>query len=148
MINKVILVGNLGNDPEIRNLENGGKLASFSMATNESYLDKSGQWQTITEWHNIKAWGKLADRAESALHKGSMIFLEGKLTHRQYTDKNGIERYITDVRAAVIKVINRSKDAQTGLEIDSKSDNSLSGISEMGKEAPKEIETTEDDLPF
>ena len=148
MINKVILVGNLGNDPEIRNLENGGKLASFSVATNENYMDKSGQWQTITEWHNFKAWGKIADRAESSLQKGSMIYLEGKLTHRQYTDKNGIERYTTDVRAAMLRVLNRNKDGQSGLEIDMSRDDSLSGITNMGNTSAPQTDATEDDLPF
>ncbi len=148
MVNKVILVGNLGNDPEIRNLENGGKLASFSVATNENYMDKAGQWQTITEWHNVKAWGKLADRVESSLRKGSTVYLEGKLTHRQYTDKNGIERYTTDVRAAMLRVINRNKDVQSGLEVDTSRDDSLSGITEMGNNPAPSVETMEDDLPF
>jgi len=78
MINKVILVGNLGADPEVRTLENGTKVARISVATNENYQDKSGEWQKITEWHNVTAWRGLAERAENYLKKGQMVYVEGK----------------------------------------------------------------------
>ena len=100
MINKVILIGNLGKDPEVRKLENNRTVASFSLATNENYLDKNGEWQKITEWHNITMWGNLAERAEKYLHKGILVFLEGKLKTRKYTDKNGIERYTTEIEVS------------------------------------------------
>ena len=77
MINKVLLIGNLGRDPEIRRLESGAAVAKFSIATNENYKDKSGEWQTITEWHNIVAWRGLAERAERDLKKGGMVAIIG-----------------------------------------------------------------------
>ena len=89
MVNKVILIGNLGRDPEIRYLEGNIAVARFSVATNESYKDKKGDWQTQTEWHDIVCWRNLAERAEKQLKKGSQVYLEGKLTHRKYQDKEG-----------------------------------------------------------
>lgn len=103
MYNKVILIGNLGKDPEIRALESGVNVARFPIATNESYKDKSGEWQQKTEWHDIVAWRGLADRAERDLKKGTLVFVEGKITHRKYQDKDGIDRYITDIVAYTIK---------------------------------------------
>src|SRR5690554_2892364 len=103
MINKVILVGRLGQDPEVRTLESGAKLAKFSVATNENFRDRSGEWQERTEWHNVIAWRYNADKAERSLNKGSLVYVEGKLTHRKYTDNENIERYITEVNAAVLK---------------------------------------------
>ncbi|MGB4846627.1 MAG: single-stranded DNA-binding protein [Saprospiraceae bacterium] len=79
MVNKVILIGNLGRDPEVRYLEGNVAVAKFSVATNESYKDKKGDWQTATEWHDVVAWRALAERAEKQLKKGSQVFVEGKL---------------------------------------------------------------------
>ena len=87
--NKVQLIGNLGNDPEIINLESGKTLAKFSIATNESYKDANGQKQTNTNWHNIVAWGKTADIIEKYVAKGKEVAIEGKLTSRSYETKEG-----------------------------------------------------------
>lgn len=99
MVNRVTLIGNLGRDPEIRRLENGAVVAQFSVATNENYKDKDGNWQTLTEWHNVVAWRGLAEQAERNFKKGSLVFIEGKLTHRKYQDANQTDRYITEVVA-------------------------------------------------
>ena len=108
MINKVILVGNLGKDPEIRDISEGVKVAQFSLATNERYRDKnSGEWKDKTEWHNITCWRYLAENAERNLRKGSLAYIEGKLSTRKYQDKDGIERYTTDVVAVVLKSLDR-----------------------------------------
>ena len=112
MVNKVILIGNLGAAPEIRHLESGSTVGRFSLATNESYKDKSGEWQDITEWHNVVVWRSLAERAEKSLQKGTMVYLEGKLTHRKWQDKDGNNRYTTEVVASYFRVINRG--ANTG----------------------------------
>jgi len=88
-VNKVILVGNLGKDPEIRHLENGTAVANFTIATSESYKDKGGNRVDQTEWHNIVVWRKLAEIAESYLKKGSQIYLEGKLRTRSWEDQQG-----------------------------------------------------------
>ena len=96
-VNKVILVGNLGKDPEVRHLENGASVANFSIATSESYKDKNGNRQEQTEWHNVVLWRGLAQIAEKYLRKGSQIYIEGKLRTRSWQDKDGNTRYTTEV---------------------------------------------------
>ncbi|QTD36421.1 single-stranded DNA-binding protein [Polaribacter batillariae] len=95
--NKVQLIGNLGNDPEIITLESGKKLAKFSLATNESYKDASGQKVDNVQWHNLVAWNKTADIIEKYITKGKEVAIEGKLTSRSYETKEGEKRYITEV---------------------------------------------------
>jgi len=95
--NKVQLIGNVGNEPEITNLESGKKVAKFSMATNESYKDSKGEKVTNTQWHNIVAWGKIAEIVEKYVGKGKEVALEGKLTSRSYETKEGEKRYVTEV---------------------------------------------------
>ncbi len=95
--NKVQLIGNIGNSPEIITLDSGKKLAKFSLATNESYKNAEGEKITNTDWHNIIAWGKTAEIIEKHLEKGKEIAIEGKLTSRSYDDKDGNKRYITEV---------------------------------------------------
>lgn len=96
--NKVQLIGNLGQDPDIKETENGKKLARFSIATNENYRNAKGEKVTETTWHNLIAWGKVAGIVEKYLHKGSEVAIEGKLISRSYTDKEGIKKYITEVQ--------------------------------------------------
>lgn len=95
--NRVQLIGNLGNDPEIIDLESGKKLAKFSIATNESYKNGQGEVVKNTEWHNVIAWGKTAEIIEKYLVKGNEVAIEGKLTSRSYEDKDGVKRYITEI---------------------------------------------------
>ena len=95
--NKVQLIGNLGNNPEIVNLDSGKKLAKFSIATNESYKNAQGEIIKDTQWHNVVAWGKTADIIEKYLQKGNEVAVEGKLVNRNYDDKDGNKRYITEV---------------------------------------------------
>jgi single-strand DNA-binding protein len=95
--NKVQLVGNTGNDPEIITLESGKKLAKLTIATNESYKNDKGEKVTDTQWHNVVAWGKTAEIIEKYVVKGNHLAVEGKLTHRTYDDKNGEKRYITEI---------------------------------------------------
>lgn len=95
--NKVQLIGNLGNDPEIINLESGKTLAKFSVATNESYKNASGEKVTDTQWHNVVAWGKTAEIIEKYVTKGKEVAIEGKLTSRSYDNKDGEKRYVTEV---------------------------------------------------
>ena len=109
--NKVQLIGNLGNAPEVKNTENGKKLARFSMATNETYRGRTGEKITETTWHNVVAWGKVADIAEKFLTKGKEIAIEGKLINRSYTDKDGIKRYVTEIQANELLLIGGEKPA-------------------------------------
>lgn len=94
--NSVKLIGHLGQDPEIKELEN-GKMARFTIATNESYKNKKGEKVENTEWHPVVAWGKTAEIAEKYLEKGKEVAVEGRLTHRSYDDKDGVKKYITEV---------------------------------------------------
>lgn len=96
MVNKVILLGNLGKDPVVRRLENGTPVATFSLATSETYKDKEGNKQTKTEWHNIVIWRGLAEVAEKFLKKGDKVYIEGKLTSRSY-EQEGVTKYLTEI---------------------------------------------------
>ncbi len=101
----MILVGNLGKDPEVRHLEGGASVAHFTLATNEYYKDKQGTRVERTEWHNISAWRGLAELAEKYLKKGSQVYIEGKLRTRQYQDKDQQTRYITEIIAEEISLL-------------------------------------------
>jgi single-strand DNA-binding protein len=103
--NKVQLIGNVGNDPEILDLESGKKVAKFTMATNESYRNEKGEKVQSTEWHNIVAWGKLAGIIEKYVTKGKEIAVEGKLTSRSYETKEGDKRYVTEIVADEILLL-------------------------------------------
>ncbi|MBK8502302.1 MAG: single-stranded DNA-binding protein [Saprospiraceae bacterium] len=159
MVNKVTLIGNLGRDPKIRHLENGSMVGKFPVATNESYRDKNGEWQTLTEWHDVVVWRSLAERAEKALKKGSLVYVEGKLTHRKYQDKDGNERYITEVVANTIKPLERreggsgsysssfpaASDAPQGSSYELKDNSSSATPQQVGGGQEDEVD---DDLPF
>ncbi len=101
-VNKVILIGNLGADPELRYTPSGQPVANFRIATSESWVDKQGQKQERTEWHRIVAWGKLAELCGEYLAKGRQVFVEGKLQTRQWEDRDGNKRYTTEVQAKEI----------------------------------------------
>lgn len=104
--NKVQLIGNLGNDPEIIALDSGKKLAKFSIATNETYKNAQGEKVTDTQWHNVVAWGKLAEITENHLSKGKEVMIEGKLTSRSYETKTGEKRFITEVVCQELLMLN------------------------------------------
>lgn len=107
--NKVQLIGNLGNAPEVKTTESGKKLARFSVATNESYRNAKGEKVTETTWHNLVAWGKVAEIAEKYLTKGKEVAIEGKLINRSYTDKDGNKKYITEVEVNEILMFGGDK---------------------------------------
>ena len=109
--NKVQLIGNLGNAPEVKTTESGKKLARFSVATNESYRNAKGEKVTETTWHNLVAWGKVADIAEKYLNKGTEVAIEGKLINRSYTDKEGIKKYITEVQVNELLLLGSKAEA-------------------------------------
>lgn len=153
MINKVILVGNLGQDPEVRHLESGSSVASFSVATNENYKDKSGEWVTITEWHNIVAWRALAEQVERSFKKGMQVYVEGKLTSRKWQDKDGNERRTTEVVANTLRLLG-SRDSS---EKSNEGNSAISAPSSFPDSKEKSssqhtdnfsLNSDEDDLPF
>lgn len=107
MKNSVQLIGHVGQEPEIKNLEAGKKVANISIATNDVYYKENGDKVEKTEWHKVTAWGKLADLIEKYVTKGKEIAIEGKLTHRSYDDKDGNKRYITEVIANEILLLSK-----------------------------------------
>jgi single-strand DNA-binding protein len=132
-VNKVILVGNLGKDPEVRHLEGGAAVANFPLATSESYKDKSGQRIEQTEWHNIVVWRGLAEVAEKYLKKGMTIYVEGKLRTRSWDDKEGHKRYTTEIVGDTFTILSkRENSASAGAD-----DNNNTSSNRVG-----------DDLPF
>ncbi len=154
-INKVILVGNLGKDPDIFTFEGGAKKVSFSLATTEQYKDSKGEKQKITEWHNIVCWRGLADIAEQFLRKGMQVYIEGKIRTRSWED-NGIKKYITEIVADNFQMLgSRSDNENTGPYNAPPKDTALPNSSPASA-APismnqEEINTSaheEDDLPF
>lgn len=105
MINKVILIGNLGADPEMRHTQNGTAVASFNIATTEKWKGKDGQMQEQTEWHRIVAWQRLAEICKEYLSKGSRVYIEGKLQTRKWQDQNGNDKYTTEIVAREMKML-------------------------------------------
>lgn len=112
-VNKVIIVGNLGRDPEIRYMPSGDAVANISVATTDKWKDKqSGEQKEATEWHNISFFGKLAEIAGEYLKKGSQVYIEGKLQTRKYTDKDGVEKYATSIKAETLQMLGGRQDGQ------------------------------------
>lgn len=147
MINKVTLIGNLGKDPEIRHFEGGSMVTKFPIATNENYRDKQGEWQTRTEWHDIVCWGPLAERVERMLKKGNLAYIDGKLTKRKWQDKEGNDRYTTEVVANTIRSLERREPTS---EISDSGFPSIEDRFEKTTEPTPTVETSsiDDDLPF
>jgi single-strand DNA-binding protein len=144
-LNKVMLIGNLGKDPEMKTLDNGAKIATFPLATSETYKDKEGNRQTKTEWHNLVLWRGLADVAESYLHKGSQVYLEGRLSTRKWEDKEGNTRYTTEVIGDNLVLLNRANDQQQAGTAASAGDFNAPINQPAGEEMGG---GPEDDLPF
>lgn len=111
-INKVIIIGRMGRDPEIRYTQSGQAVANFSIATDETYMGKDGQKVEKTEWHKIVAWGKQAEFIGSYLGKGRLVYVEGKIETRKWADQNGQERYTTEIKAERVQALDKRPDGQ------------------------------------
>jgi single-strand DNA-binding protein len=146
-VNKVILVGNLGKDPEVRHLENGAAVANFSIATSETYKDrKTGEKVSQTEWHNIVAWRGLAEIAERYLKKGHKVYIEGKLKTRSWQDQDGNNRYSTEIITDNLTMLgnSNSNDLKSNFEEQQSAKNDSKKSPEKEFSEPGE----DDDLPF
>jgi len=141
-INKVILVGNVGKDPEVRYLDSGVAVANFPFATSETYKNKNGEKVTTTEWHNIVLWRGLAEVVEKYVKKGSQLYLEGKIRSRSWDDRDGNKRYTTEIVADTMQMLGRRSDESATPQ---PSDEEV-----PADEMKEENNTTEetDDLPF
>lgn len=156
MVNKVILVGNLGKDPVLKRFSDTNAIAEFSLATSEKYRDKEGNIQTITDWHNVKInIPRLAEVAEKYLKKGSKVYIEGKVRTREY-EKDGQKRYTTEIIAENFQMLDRKEDgAGGGGSSNSYSNNNTSSNSNASQSSSSSFENTvasapvvDDDLPF
>lgn len=130
-VNKVILVGNLGKDPEVRHLEGGASVANFTLATSEYYKDKQGNRVEQTEWHTIVVWRGLADVAEKYLKKGMTVYVEGKIRSRSWDDKDGTKHYKTEIVADALTILSKKENNQS-----------------HGNDEDTQLPRVDDDLPF
>jgi single-strand DNA-binding protein len=137
-MNKAILIGHLGKEPELRSTTGGKSVATFSIATTERWKDAGGEKKEQTTWHNIVAWGSLAEVCAEYLHKGSKVLIEGKITNRSYDDKSGVKRYITEIVAKELEMLDEKPNHAT-LE---RTETATATVSH--KVEPEET----DDLPF
>lgn len=150
-INKAIIVGYCGRDPETRYLPNGDAVTNFTVATTERWKDKaSGEQQERTEWHRINCFGKLAEIAGQYLKKGSHVYAEGKIQTRKYQDKDGVDRYVTEIRCNELKFLSKAPEADAGGSTPSKPQQQKPAAKPAAKTAPKTtgFEDMPDDIPF
>ena len=152
-VNKVILIGNLGRDPEVRYMPSGDAVANITIATTETWKDKSGEKQEQTEWHRVAMFGKTAEIAGEYLKKGSQVYIECKLQTRKWTDKEGQERYTTEIRADRMQMLGSRQgqgggDRDGGAERSGGSERSSGGKPAAAKGAGGKFEDLEDDIPF
>ncbi len=143
-LNKVMLIGNLGKDPEVRYTQDGSPVASFSLATSENWTDKNGTRQERTEWHNIVAWSKLAELSKRYLSKGRQVYVEGRLRTREWNDKDGNKRRTTEVIATQMVLLGSRPQ---GAEANSMPPSPVQRPPEMDQ-APGDASITDDDIPF
>ncbi len=152
MVNQVTLIGRLGADPEVRRLESGVAVARLRMATNESYKDKNGEWQDITEWHTVILWRGAAERAENQLKKGNLIYVQGKLTTRKWQDKDGNDRYNTEVSGNIFRLLERKEQQGGGNYFPTEEPPNVNTKTETTETATPVVEDNSDaiadDLPF
>lgn len=147
-VNKVIIIGNLGRDPENRYLPSGEQVTSISVATTENWMDKqSGEKKSLTEWHRISFFGKLAEIAGQYLKKGSQVYVEGKLRTQKYTDKDGIERYQTNIIASTMQMLGSKQDSGNGGQSGNNGRNSYADQKQTGRR-PAAQPDLDDDIPF
>jgi len=149
-VNKVILIGNVGKDPEIRHLDSGVAVANFTLATSESYTAKNGEKVTTTEWHNIVLWRGLAEVAEKYVKKGSKLFIEGKITHRQY-EQDGVTKFFTEIVGNNMEMLNsKADDNKSGTGQYAQNTGSQSSVPPVSMANEPEMDDSggDEDLPF
>ena len=146
-VNKVILVGNVGKDPEVKHLDSNSSVANFTLATSDHYTNKGGEKVTTTEWHNIVCWSGLATLAENYIRKGSQIYVDGKIRTRSYDAQDGSKRYITEILADTIQLLGKKSD---GTSPEGNKATQPSGVSEPinSTNAYSNDDKEGDDLPF
>jgi single-strand DNA-binding protein len=150
-VNKAILIGNLGKDPEVKYTPNGTAIAKFSLATNERYKDKEGNWQDRTEWHNIVAWQRLAEIAGEYLKKGGKVYIEGRIQTRSWDDKEtGQKKYMTEIVAQDLVLLGGRGEGGGGGDHEGggRSRSASAGMDQRQPEHAATAEITDEDIPF
>lgn len=157
MINKVILIGRVGKDAEIRHLDNNSSVARFSLATNETYKNKNGEKVTNTEWHNIVVWRALSEIAGRYVKKGMMLYVEGKIRTRSWDDKDGIKRYTTEIEADTFQMLGSKPEGESGQSFQTGNADKTGSFGNYPSPAPNDFNhetdsnigiNNPDDLPF
>ncbi len=144
MINKAIIVGRLGGDPEIRSTQSGTSVTTFTVATNEKWKDQSGQLQESTEWHRIVSFGKLAEICGNLLNKGSQVYIEGRIQTRKWQDQSGNDRYTTEIVAREMKILSSKRDSDSG----GTGGGAGGGYNQDYYDSPQNQGSMGDDVPF
>jgi len=146
-LNKVMLIGNLGKDPEVRYTQSGTAVASFSMATTEKFKSKAGEWEDRTEWHNVTVWGRLAEISGEYLSKGKPVYIEGRLQTRKWQDREGVDRYTTEVVAEKMQMLG-GKNGGSGNASNSGNGRTGGGQGGSGGSMEEPPCHPDDDIPF
>jgi single-strand DNA-binding protein len=148
-VNRVILIGNLGKDPDMRFLPNGDAVANLSLATTEKWKDKAGEAQELTEWHRVAFFGRQAEICGEYLKKGSSVYVEGRLQTRKFTDKDGVERYITEIRGDRMQMLGgRAAPNESSSDDVQDRQRTIPTAAQPTKQASTRIEDMSDDIPF
>ena len=147
-LNKVMLIGNLGKDPETREMGDGTKMAKFPIATTETYKNRQGEKVSNTEWHNIVLWRGLAEVAINWLKKGDSVYIEGKLKTRSWEDENGVKKYATDIQADNLSMLGSRRDNESQYQSNSSEQNTNTELKKVDENKVNETSNEEDDLPF
>ena len=147
-LNKALLIGNVGKEPEIRTVQGGAKVAQFTIATTDKWTDRDGNKQEQTEWHNIVVWNKSADFVEKYIHKGDQVFVEGKIRTRQWTDQSGNKRFTTEIEVASIQILGRKPEAQGQAQPAPRPQQRQQEAPSPALQALQSPEPEGDDLPF
>jgi len=146
-LNKAMIIGRLGQDPDVRYTQNDTAVANLSVATSERYKDKQGEWKETTEWHRVVLWGKLAETAQEYLKKGSLAYFEGPIQTRKWEDKNGVDRYTTEIKAFTMTMLDK-KESSGGNGAPHPADSISSEPVDSSVDLNEDFDDIDDDLPF
>ncbi len=145
-LNKAMIIGRLGQDPDVRYTQSNTAVANLSIATSERYKDSTGEWKENTEWHRVVAWGRLAEICQEYLKKGSLVYIEGPIQTRQWEDKEGQTRYTTEIKALTMQMLDSKGSDKGGADAPKKADNSQPVSSNV--DLNENFDDIDDDLPF
>ena len=145
-LNKAMIIGRLGQDPDVRYTQSNTAVANMSVATSERYKDKSGEWKENTEWHRVVAWGRTAEICQEYLKKGSLVYIEGPIQTRQWEDKDGQTRYTTEIKALTMTMLDSKGSGNNGGRTPEKPDNAQPVSSNV--DLNDNLDDIDDDLPF